>query len=59
MRRTAKEHLTVLGREDAERIKTQAPEASVWLKCAFPIDTIAVKKKKIPSSTKIILDISR
>ena len=46
MRRTAKEHLTVLGREDAERIKTQAPEASVWLKCAFPIDTIAVKKKK-------------
>lgn len=44
MQRTAMEHLTVPGREGAERMKTRAPEALIWLKCAFPIDKIAVKK---------------
>lgn len=40
-------------------IKTQATEAPIWLKYTFHIDKVAVKwKKKIPSFTKIIQDIS-
>lgn len=37
-------------------IKIQGPEALIWLKYAFYIEKIAVKK--IPSFAKIILNIS-
>lgn len=53
---TTIEHLTILGTEDPEMIKIQGPEALIWLKYAFYIEKIAVKK--IPSFAKIILNIS-
>lgn len=43
---TAIEHLMVLGMEDLEMIKTQAPGTSICLKYAFYIDKIAIKLKK-------------
>lgn len=43
---TAIERLMVLGTEDSEMIKTQAPGTSICLKYAFYIDKVAIKLKK-------------